>query len=108
MNMRRTATTLRLRRLSGRTYAYRLQVWQQQGYFVSLYFLRLQSPELAVARVAERVRQGGHNVPEAVIRRRFAAGLRYFESLYKPMVDDWMLLDNSGESPILIEWGERS
>lgn len=94
--------------LSGRTYAYRLQVWQQQGYFVSLYFLRLQSPELAVARVAERVRQGGHNVPEAVIRRRFAAGLRYFESLYKPMVDDWMLLDNSGESPILIEWGERS
>ena len=37
-----------------------------------------------------------------------AAGLRYFESLYKPMVDDWMLLDNSGESPILIEWGERS
>ena len=37
-----------------------------------------------------------------------AAGQRYFESLYKPMVDDWMLLDNSGESPILIEWGERS
>ena len=94
--------------LSGRTYAYRLQAWQQQGYFVSLYFLRLQSPELAMARVAERVRQGGHNVPEAVICRRFAAGLRYFESLCKPMVDDWMLLDNSGESPILIEWGERS
>ena len=37
-----------------------------------------------------------------------AAGLRYFESLYKPMVDDWMLLDNSGESPILIEWREKS
>lgn len=94
--------------LSGRVYARRLQAWQQQGYFVSIYFLRLQSPELAVARVAERVRQGGHNVPEPVIRRRFEAGLRYFESLYKPMVDDWMLLDNSGESPILIEWGEKT
>ena len=36
------------------------------------------------------------------------AGLRYFESLYKPIVDDWILLDNSGESPILVEWGEKT
>lgn len=94
--------------LSGRVYAHRMQLWQQQGYLVSLYFLKLQSPELAIARVAERVRQGGHNVPEPVIRRRFEAGQRYFETLYKPLVDDWMLFDNSGESPVLIEWGEKS
>ncbi|MEN8130081.1 MAG: AAA family ATPase [Pseudomonadota bacterium] len=94
--------------LSGRVYAQRFRAWQQQGYLVSLYFLRLQSQELAIARVAERVRQGGHDVPEPVIRRRFDAGLRYFESLYQALVDDWMLFDNSGESPVLIEWGEKS
>ncbi|MCU7814145.1 MAG: zeta toxin family protein [Candidatus Thiodiazotropha sp. (ex Rostrolucina anterorostrata)] len=94
--------------LSGRGYAHRLQTWQRHGYLVTLYYLRLQSPELAIARVAERVRQGGHDIPEPVIRRRFDAGLRYFDSLYRPLVDDWMLFDNSGETPILIEWGEKS
>ena len=94
--------------LSGHAYARRLRLWQQQGYQVSLYFLKLESPELAIARVAERVHQGGHNVPVPVIRRRFEAGLRNFESVYKPLVDDWMLFDNSGESPVLIEWGEKS
>jgi len=93
--------------LSGRAYAHRLRAWRRQGYEVSLYFLKLQSPELAIARVAERVRQGGHDVPEAVIRRRFAAGWRYFETLYKGLVDDWMLFDNSGEQPELMEWGEN-
>jgi predicted ABC-type ATPase len=69
--------------LSGRVYAQRLRAWQRRGYLVSLYFLRLQSHELAIARVAERVRQGGHDVPEPVIRRRFDVGLRYFGSLIK-------------------------
>lgn len=94
--------------LSGRAYARRIPEWQASGYQVSLYFLRLQSPELAIARVAERVRQGGHNVPEGVIRRRFRAGLQHFETLYKTLVDDWMLFDNSGESPDLVMWGENS
>ena len=94
--------------LSGRAYSRRIPEWQASGYLVSLYFLRLQSPELAIARVAERVRQGGHNIPEGVIRRRFKAGLQYFETLYKPKVDDWMLFDNSGESPDLVTWGENS
>ncbi|MES9973594.1 MAG: hypothetical protein ABW094_04985 [Candidatus Thiodiazotropha sp.] len=58
--------------------------------------------------MAERVRQGGHDVPELVIRRRFDAGLRYFESLYRPLVNDWMLFDNSCETPTLIEWGEKT
>lgn len=94
--------------LPGRGYVHRIQAWQRQGYLVSLYFLRLQSPELAIARVAKRVRQGGHDVPELVIRRRFDAGLRYFESLYRPLVNDWMLFDNSCETPTLIEWGEKT
>lgn len=94
--------------LSGRAYARRIVAWQASGYAVSLYFLRLLTPELAAARVAERVRQGGHNIPLAVIYRRFKAGQRYFESLYKPLVNDWMLFDNSGESPKIVAWGENN
>lgn len=60
-----------------------------------------------MARVAERVRHGGHNIPEAVIRRRFEAGLRNFQDLYRNAVDAWAIYDNSGPEPALLEWGER-
>jgi predicted ABC-type ATPase len=52
------------------------------------------------------VRQGGHDIPENVIRRRFIAGLRNLEKAYKLAVDAWAKYDNVGESPILLEWGE--
>lgn len=78
------------------------------GYHVSLFFLSLPSVELAVARVAERVRQGGHNIPEPVIRRRFDAGRKNFERFYRDAVDAWALYDNSGNEPVLIGWGERA
>ena len=65
--------------LSGLVYAHRIPRWREQGYRVKLFFLRLPSPEMAIARVARRVLQGGHDVPETVIRRRFEAGLRNFE-----------------------------
>jgi predicted ABC-type ATPase len=68
---------------------------------------RFINADSAVARVAERVRQGGHHVPEDVIRRRFAAGLRNLERVYKPAVDAWARYDSVGESPILLEWGEN-
>jgi len=76
--------------------------WKQAGYQVALFFLQLSSEDLAVSRVADRVTQGGHNIPELVIRRRFHAGISNFHALYKPLVDDWRLYDNSGERPILI------
>ena len=75
---------------------------------MSLYFLSLPTPELAVARVAERVSQGGHDVPEAVVRRRFAGGLNNFNRHYKLAVDDWALYDNTGTTPMLLEWGENA
>jgi len=60
--------------LSGLAYLRHISQWRNLGYHVSLFFLGLPSVELAIARVAERVRQGGHNIPEPVIRRRFIAG----------------------------------
>ena len=91
--------------LSGRGYAGLIPGWRTQGYIVKLFFLRLASPDLAIARVRQRVREGGHNIPEQLIRRRFASGLRNFENLYKPLVDEWALYDNSGSEPVLIEEG---
>ncbi|MCX5858152.1 MAG: zeta toxin family protein [Deltaproteobacteria bacterium] len=89
--------------LSGRMYAKHVKSWQKQGYTIKLFFLHLNSPELAIARVRQRVREGGHNVPEQTIRRRFTAGLGNFEEIYKPIVDEWALYDNSSSRPILIE-----
>jgi len=88
--------------LSGLGYARAIPEWRKQGYYVKLMFLQLPDVETAIFRVAERVKQGGHNIPEAVIRRRFAAGLKNFEQVYQALVDSWMQFDNSGDSPILI------
>lgn len=91
--------------LSGRTYASLITQWRAEGYTVKAIFLRLASPELAIARVRQRVREGGHHVPDDIVCRRFAAGLSHFESTYKPIVDEWALYDNSGHVPILIAEG---
>jgi predicted ABC-type ATPase len=84
-----------------------IRQWRTQDYCVNLYFLALPSVEIAIARVAERVRQGGHNIPEAVIRRRFVSGLNYFDQHYKAQVDAWAKYDNSGLAPVLLEWDEQ-
>jgi predicted ABC-type ATPase len=88
--------------LNGRTYARMIPEWRKTGYQVALFFLQLPSEDLAVARVADRVAQGGHHIPEPVIRPRFHAGIANFHALYKPLVDAWRLYDNSGERPVLI------
>jgi predicted ABC-type ATPase len=61
----------------------------------------------AIFRVAERVKQGGHDIPESVIRRRFYAGMANFELKYKSLVDVWLHFNNSGEMPALIDWSEQ-
>ncbi len=88
--------------LSGRSYARWIPRWQEQGYRVKLFFLQLPTVEAAVKRVAQRVAEGGHDVPEAVIRRRFHAGWRNFEMVYRDLVDEWALYDNSGQAPELL------
>lgn len=92
--------------LSGLGYLRHIGGWRKSGYHVSLFFLALPTAEFAIARVAERVRQGGHHIPEDVIRRRFEAGRRNFNDRYRTAVDAWALYDNAGEEPDLIEWGE--
>jgi predicted ABC-type ATPase len=81
--------------LASRTFAPWLAELRRAGWRAHLSFLALPSADLAVARVRERVRLGGHDVPEAVIRRRFTAGLRNLFALYLPAVDTWQVLDNS-------------
>lgn len=88
--------------LAGRSYVRLVNRMKGDGYRVCLFFLWLPSADLAVARVANRVRQGGHNIPEAVIRRRFDAGLRNLFSLYQPQLDAWWLLDASQLPPTTI------
>ncbi len=62
---------------------------------------------MAAERVRIRVAQGGHDVPEQVIRRRFGKGWNNFHDIYKRLVDAWVLYDNSGENPLLIDTGEN-
>jgi predicted ABC-type ATPase len=93
--------------LSGLSYARQIPRWQSAGYRVELVFLKLRSVRLAVARVKNRVAQGGHAVPSAVVRRRFRRGWENFERRYRPLVDHWELYDNSGNQPLLLAKGDR-
>jgi predicted ABC-type ATPase len=87
---------------SGRAYAGRLQKWKLQGWRVTLLFLWLPSPRAALDRVARRVRQGGHGIPDNVVVRRYNAGLVNLRHLYLPLADVAAIYDNSDEGRALI------
>ncbi len=92
--------------LASRSYAPWVVGLRQRGYEFNLMFLWLRSPELAVQRVRERVRAGGHDVPESVIRQRYAKGVWNFFGLYQPLSDSWGVYDNSSRGePRLIAQG---
>lgn len=93
--------------LSGLMYARLIPHWQRQGYHVKLIYLSLVNADLAVARVAARVAQGGHHVAEAVVRRRFAAGWRNFDQTYRRLVDAWIQYDNSGHEAVMVDQGAK-
>lgn len=86
--------------LASKTLQARLRICKAASYQIHLAYLRLASPELAIARVRERVRQGGHSVSETTIRRRYFSGLRNLFGIYLPLVDEWIIYDNSYASPI--------
>jgi predicted ABC-type ATPase len=89
--------------LASRTFAPFLRNLKKDGYTVSLLFLYLESPDLAVSRVAQRVLAGGHTIPEVDIRRRYDMGLGNFSSLYKSLADEWSIWNTSTFLPTLQE-----
>lgn len=91
--------------LSARTYIKLVKRAREKGFRVQLIFFWLKSPETAITRVAQRVQEGGHNVPQNVIIRRYYTGLNNLFNLFMPIVDVWMLFDNSDMQKVMIATG---
>ncbi|MEI8022478.1 MAG: AAA family ATPase [Schlesneria sp.] len=94
--------------LAARSYVRRIIVWKNCGFSVELFFVWLPSPDMAVARVANRVKQGGHGLPEETIRQRYSRGLSNFHLLYRPIVNHWSCFDGSQLPPQLIAQSKSS
>ncbi len=94
--------------LAGLGYVRRLRLWREQGYAVKLIYLPLATPEEAIRRVQQRVKQGGHGVPEAVIRRRYHRSVANFREIYRDLVDSWLVLDRRGRRLILVDEGRNA
>ncbi len=94
--------------LATRSYARLIQQAQSQGYKVSLIYFWLSSPELAISRVQRRVSEGGHGIPEGVIRRRYQAGMNNLFDIYMSCVDYWLIADNSQENRVIVAEGGRN
>ena len=88
--------------LSGKGYVNLFKDLKKKGYEIHLFFLWISDPELAIERIADRVRRGGHKIPEDVVRRRFDRGLKNFFQIYRPLVDSWTIFDNSQDIPRLM------
>lgn len=88
--------------LSGRTYVKLIKDLKKRGYQIHLCFLWLSNIKLALARIAERVQKGGHNIPEGVVRRRFGKGIYNLFNIYRPLLDFWILVDNSYSVPDIL------
>jgi predicted ABC-type ATPase len=94
--------------LASLAYAQKIPKWRQRGYLVSLVYLRLNSIEESVARVEKRVAAGGHSIPHGIIRRRFAKSLIYFETIYRPIVDEWYIWESREGAFVMINaWDGR-
>lgn len=90
------------------TYARNIPTWRKRGYIVSIAYLRLSSAEESIARVRKRVAAGGHSIPEDTIYRRFRKSLLYFETIYKPMVDEWYIWESREGAFVLVDAWNRN
>jgi predicted ABC-type ATPase len=94
--------------LATRSYVKFVERVQAKGYFVTLLYFWLPTPEQAIERVATRVSEGGHNIPSDVIRRRYANGIKNLTTLYTPICDYWIIYDNSVADGIhKVAWGVK-
>lgn len=94
--------------LSTRSYTNLVRKAQKLGYRVVLLFFFLQSVDLAKERVAQRVSEGGHNIPSPIIERRYFAGIKNLFELFIPIVDSWIIADNSGTIPTIIATQDKT
>ncbi len=83
-----------------------LQEMKRRGYLIHIFFLWITDLELALERIKLQVQNGGHHIPEAIVRRRFGRSLPNFLRFYKPLADSWTIFDNSGDIPEMIAFGE--
>lgn len=88
--------------LAGKLYVNLFKDLNRKGYKINLFFLWIPDAELAIARIKDRVTEGGHNVPANDVRRRFKRSICNFFKLYQPLLDSWMLFNNTGAVPTLI------
>lgn len=91
--------------LSGKTYLNFLKILKKKGYLIHIFYLWLLDESLAVQRIHDRVKQGGHLVPPEDVHRRFGRGLRHFLIDYRHVINNWILFDNSGAEPVKVAFG---
>jgi len=91
---------------SSKDYVGRINNWKASSYYIIVYYLKLQSVELAIERVKLRVSKGGHNIPEDVIRRRYERSWLNFQRIYRQLADVWTVFDNSGKFPVILDESE--
>ena len=89
--------------LSGRAYVERIKRWKARGYRIEIVYLQLASPEIALKRIAARVKEGGHDVPATDVRRRFIRSWLNFGSVYGPLCHAWWLFDANLHPPVLLK-----
>jgi len=87
---------------SGRIWINFLTKAKKAGYKIKIYFVFVKSIELSLRRIENRVKNGGHNIPEAIVKRRFSRTFKNFSDLYKPLADEWYVIDNSESKGVVI------
>ena len=92
--------------LAGKGYVRLLKDLKERGYRIHLFYLWVKSIDVALERIAGRIKMGGHNVPEDVVRRRYHKGMSNYSKLYMPLTDFWAVYDNSTNAPNLIAYKE--
>jgi predicted ABC-type ATPase len=91
---------------SGKIWASFLRRAKKAGYKIKIYFVFVKSIDLSLKRIETRVKNGGHNIPEAIVRRRFSRTFKNFMELYKPLANEWYVIDNSEAIGAVIAFGK--
>lgn len=92
--------------MSGRIWVSHLRRAKRQGYKIAIYFVFVESVKISLKRIKNRVKHGGHDIPEEIVKRRFNRTFANFINLYSPLADEWHIIDNTS-SPVEIAYGKN-